>query len=810
MRPVFDPKGGPDVLVEKMLGRAYEVVKRVYEHLEELRNLDGVLGEIPELAHTSVEGALAEAMPPIRTELASAVAASHNWAEQSELSAEAAENSAREATKVNMMFPFVYQSYQPIYNVTEISGQPDTNTVGLALLVDGKIVLDFTTLGSTTFKLNSPDAYPDNTPMHIIVNAHFNDLVHNFNQLLGALSVEYINAAELNGRWCGLRSLAPTTRINGTALQEGDEYQNTTDKLRYTWSGSAWVALNSSAQQLESRLASTVITDGAHIVKHKQGSVASYLDSMTTGLGNVSPDGLLQIWVGDSTTEQAGGSGFLFDTISTYWRGPGMPAEKMLGTINFGGSGYRLKNFVEDGVNNSFVGPTGAMPGVAAAAGTWDYWGHKPAGAVSLATAIKYRGQIPAYVNSVQWVFCYGINDLILYNDVGAKSIEEIAAYLLEYILKAVGTIQANFPGDTVILRMPNPMAARPVNVQFPSSSAWPSFNTDEAYATQMMTKWNSALRLAYQLAQYVFPRTALFDTWKTVFGQSNPSIPAGTLANQNPLLQDPVHPSNYGYRYSGHEVMNMLFGSTQTRQTYSGRKLAADRKITNGWPGNPWDHYGQYFRNNQKFKELGSFNIVGAGSNFFDIEANAADLKKILSGFGAGKIYCAVGTDEFASVGFVLGNFTALAIAASGTNSRITGGFQPTSIYGSRSLVTFYTDNYLSPPKVSFAGPLVQDTSVFYAIMDLIPGGLASITLTTTLAVSTPVTVQVYRHVSNTRVLIATGTIAGNGFNVTLTSGVDFTAIASIGVLQEVWEIRPTVAAVVAGCAIKATLNPA
>lgn len=48
----------------------------------------------------------------------------------------------------------------------------------------------------------------------------------------------------------------PTTRNNGQPLEPGDETWNSTDKQPYWWSGTAWVALNSSAQQLEERLAS--------------------------------------------------------------------------------------------------------------------------------------------------------------------------------------------------------------------------------------------------------------------------------------------------------------------------------------------------------------------------------------------------------------------------------------------------------------------------------------------------------------------------------------------------------------------------
>lgn len=56
-------------------------------------------------------------------------------------------------------------------------------------------------------------------------------------------------------RYCGSVAVAPTTRVNGTALQPGDEYTNTTDTLRYSWNGTAWIALNGSVQQLEAELA---------------------------------------------------------------------------------------------------------------------------------------------------------------------------------------------------------------------------------------------------------------------------------------------------------------------------------------------------------------------------------------------------------------------------------------------------------------------------------------------------------------------------------------------------------------------------
>lgn len=55
-------------------------------------------------------------------------------------------------------------------------------------------------------------------------------------------------------RWCGNSTTPPTTRLDGSPLEISDEYGNLTDNLRYNWTGSAWIALNSSAQQLEERL----------------------------------------------------------------------------------------------------------------------------------------------------------------------------------------------------------------------------------------------------------------------------------------------------------------------------------------------------------------------------------------------------------------------------------------------------------------------------------------------------------------------------------------------------------------------------
>lgn len=62
------------------------------------------------------------------------------------------------------------------------------------------------------------------------------------------------SAAESVKRFAGVSAVAPATRIDGTPLQPGDEYQNSAEGLRYSWSGSSWVVLNASVQQLTQKL----------------------------------------------------------------------------------------------------------------------------------------------------------------------------------------------------------------------------------------------------------------------------------------------------------------------------------------------------------------------------------------------------------------------------------------------------------------------------------------------------------------------------------------------------------------------------
>lgn len=82
---------------------------------------------------------------------------------------------------------------------------------------------------------------------------------------------EITAAAGATVRFCGVSATPPTTALDGSPLQQGYEYHNSGDKLRYSWTGTAWVALNSSAQQLEERIKdSTDPANGAGMIPFKR------------------------------------------------------------------------------------------------------------------------------------------------------------------------------------------------------------------------------------------------------------------------------------------------------------------------------------------------------------------------------------------------------------------------------------------------------------------------------------------------------------------------------------------------------------
>lgn len=146
-------------------------------------------------------------------------------------------------------------------------------------------------------------------------------------------------------RFCGVSATAPTTRTNGTALQRADEYQNTVDNLRYSWAGSAWVALNSSAQQLEVSLADAInlangagkvgrVTRQIHSVNElitapgryhgDQVSLTSYYGGWAAMVGGVPTGAGRLIWDETSTATEDGGKVFAVTGLTQgRWKRPG-------------------------------------------------------------------------------------------------------------------------------------------------------------------------------------------------------------------------------------------------------------------------------------------------------------------------------------------------------------------------------------------------------------------------------------------------------------------------------------------------------
>lgn len=65
---------------------------------------------------------------------------------------------------------------------------------------------------------------------------------------------DIVQAMDVMDSILGSHAENPTTRNNGQPLEPGDETWNSTEKQPYWWSGTAWVALNSSTQELEVKL----------------------------------------------------------------------------------------------------------------------------------------------------------------------------------------------------------------------------------------------------------------------------------------------------------------------------------------------------------------------------------------------------------------------------------------------------------------------------------------------------------------------------------------------------------------------------
>ena len=372
----------------------------------------------------------------------------------------------------------------------------------------------------------------------------------------------------------------------------------------------------------------------------------------------------LLIFCGDSTTEQDQSNGYGLDRITTLYRGTAGRLRQIYGVINFGGSGHKLSQWVNDA-----VGTIPTIPDNQTNLGTsnWDYFGHKPTGAVSLATAKAWRAANQPN-KKVIWTICYGINDCILDATIGNQTQQQITDYLAALLRTAINTILSNAAGqyDHIVLRTPNPMVARPYvpAAGFPSPTQYPSFGADDATDQALVEKWNQAIRNAYIAVKGEHSRVIFFDTWERCYGQSDTT----KTASQTGYLGDLVHPSVVGYRQRADAFVDVIApiatGSIARQQQAEAQATALSSSA--------WLFYPNYFRDNNQFKRLvrlGTGNIA-CGSNYIDLPISLSDFYKFV---GVGKtIYISIGDVAAQS-------FSSYSPAVSGAYTRLLG-VAPTS----------------------------------------------------------------------------------------------------------------------------------
>lgn len=386
---------------------------------------------------------------------------------------------------------------------------------------------------------------------------------------------------------------------------------------------------------------------------------------------NITTQDRLFIFCGDSTTEQAGGNGFGFDSLTTNERGTTGRLNNIRGTVNFGGSGHQFKDFVNGALGTLPIVNSSENLGV----GNWDYFGHKPTGATSLETALAWR---EGKSDSVTWVLCFGINDCILDASVGNLPQVEIESLINGYLKIATDKISYAFPSDSIILRTPNPMTARPYDPLsgFPSPTAYPTFGdvleTDQA----LVEKWNLALNNAYILGQY--RSTLLWDTWGTTFGPSNVTVPATNQA----FLGDLVHPSGSGYS-------SMLTAFTEVVRTIdpiNNNQLQERARIQGASLSiNPWEVDPNYCEENSAFAKVSNYiPVVGIGPNFFDLSISLTDATVLFGNLNS--IILNLN-------GFVAQEFTGFTIGAVAANTRFLSVAPVSEMQGERGFVKVYTE---------------------------------------------------------------------------------------------------------------------
>lgn len=392
-------------------------------------------------------------------------------------------------------------------------------------------------------------------------------------------------------------------------------------------------------------------------------SSASEIDT-TVSIGNtftpIIKDGLF-LWCGDSTTEQAGSSGYLFDHITDYFRNAkGTLFNNCFGFANFGGSGYTIKGFYEDALTTT-PNLSSANEGVS----VWDFYGHKPTGAINLNTSISFRNQYPT--KPTTWTICYGINDCILSANIGNMTEDEIVDYISNYLILSVKKIQANNSKDNIILRSPNPITARPfLDAGFPSSTAYSTFGDDLVIDAALVEKWNNALERAYELVANVTQKTKLWNVKDRVFGKIN------TLAETSDdliLMGDLVHPSEKGYRGLARDFVEVI-DLTQNKLT-EGIKYKIEQSSDIDYIVSPYA-----LKDESKYNDIfGKVLIQNVGSAYIDLSIDYESFDNFVSSLNSKTLIIQFGENY-------VQEFTSFTYSNSGGSARLLSISVDTDIY--------------------------------------------------------------------------------------------------------------------------------
>ena len=208
-------------LVDNFIGSAYDVVKGVYEALPELNQIYEQIELIPTIAEDSVE----TAMVPARAEIAGMVQGIDVLVDQAAASAALAADNADRANAINVRYPFALTG-QPFYDVTVISGDPQANTASMALWVEGAIDFSFIINSSTLFSLTDPEALVGVQQLSIILNARFNDVVRNLEELEQSFEdqfSEFLENSSYEHPYVYMAGI-PLTRSTQTVTYNGNLY----------------------------------------------------------------------------------------------------------------------------------------------------------------------------------------------------------------------------------------------------------------------------------------------------------------------------------------------------------------------------------------------------------------------------------------------------------------------------------------------------------------------------------------------------------------------------------------------------------